>query len=221
LAAETPVTAADFSKDGAGWVFYGHKALDGGVAKLAVGDVGKYHGGLFQLSAPLRIPQDSAQSLRIRLKVGGFSDIAGSSDTGCSGRFYLSPLPLPKFVEPYAMSNGFIVCVNYAGANQPDTISLYSKVNGGAGFGDLLYQGTFDPSQFPVTMDLALTKDTYRVTFDKPVAPGSGGKSGYHKLPAAQWSGDLGFGGRIVNEDDQHESQIVLDSLTVSTTTPE
>jgi hypothetical protein len=217
-AAETPIATADFTKDGAGWAFYGHKTIESADAKLGVGDIGKYHGGLLLLTAPLRIPQATGQGLHIQLTLGGFSDISGGADTVCSGRFFLAPKPLPSFPEPYALTNAFVIMFNYSGADKPAAISLFSKVNGKAGFGDMLYQGTFDASQFPVTMDLNITKDTYRVKFDKTVTSGAGARSGYHNLPPAQWSGDLAFGGRIVNEDDTHDSQMTLDALSAFTT---
>jgi len=217
-AAEKPITSADFSKDGAGWVFYGHKTIDNAEAKLAVGDVGKYHGGLVMLTSPLRIPQDAVQGLHIRLKVAGFTDISGGANTVCSGRFFLAPNPMPSFIEPYSLSDAFVLMYSYAGATQPCTVSVFSKVHGKDGYGDLLYQGTFDSSEFPMTVDIALTKETYRLSFDKPVTASTGGKSGYHKLPSDGWGGDLTFGGRIVNEDDQHDSQILLDTMSAGTT---
>jgi hypothetical protein len=197
---------------GGGWFFSGPKVVTGSQAKLSVGAKGKYSGQLLLLDAPLRIP--ATDTLHIRLKLDGFSDASGGTETGCSGRFFLAPEPLPKFVEAYSLPNALVLYFDYNGKDAGG-VRLCSKVDGKDGYGDGLYEGSVPISSFPLTVDLFVTKDTYRIRFDKDVTSSSGAKSGYHKLPAATWSGDLRFGGRIVNHEELHDSAFTISGIDV------
>jgi len=209
------IASADFSKDQAGWTF-GGAAIPGTPAKLSVGKTGMHGGALLLLDSPVRIPAEDGASLHLRWKIDSFSDTSGNIDNKCTGRFFLAPAPLPSFVDPYSLPNEIDLIVNHNGLD--DTmISLYSKVDGKSGYGTLLYQGAIDPTLFPLTIDLLLTKDTYRLKFDKDVLTGAGSKSGYHQLPPDEWSGDLRLGGRIVNGDSDHDSQVAIEQLEAST----
>lgn len=220
-AATQVVASADFTKDtGGGWNFYGHKVVADGAAKLAVGAPGKYSGGIFIMDAPIKLPADETSALHVIVKMNGFGDSTGKPGTSCSGRFFIAPAPLPKFVDCYSLPNTISFIYEYDGANNKCAIELFQKLDAKDGYGDMLYQGTFDTAQFPMTLDLALTKTTYRMKFDKEVAPSTGARSGYLKLSTPMWAGDLRIGGRVVNHDDTHDSQMVIGKFDVTMVTP-
>ncbi len=211
FASEQLVSKADFAKPtGGGWSFQGATKLSDGKATLSVSQLGAHQGRALLLDSPLRIPLAAGTALRLQVRFDAFGDGASSA------RFFVAPTPLPSYIEPYIMPDAILFYVDSPGKDRT-SFRLAMKSGSADGFGDGVYAGSWANTQFPITADLSLSVDGYRLVFDKEVQAASGNASGSLFLPAAKWGGDLKFGGRIVNEDNAHDSSMTVSALEAAT----
>jgi hypothetical protein len=213
-AADISLVKDDFSAKSDRWI--GGEIVDGTMSLSVQGKDSRFNGSRLLLVPPVRIPPDGVQALHLSFTLVGFAEVTGAKNYKAAARIFLMPEPLPKFVEPYSAPNVFVLIVTYA-PRDGTTLALYRKLEGDKGFGKPLYEGSLEPGQFPVKVDMYLTRTLYRIRFDRDVLSDRGSLSGYHELPESVWGGDLRFGTRIINESEGMLGRVIFDDFEAST----
>jgi len=213
----------EFDGDSGNWdvVGAGRVVLKDGCAILPVGSTKEYYGTAMVLKKSFKIPAKEGEFLHLSIKVNGFSESKGTTDFKAGARIFLTPESFSKresikvIEEPYVNPNVFWTFFEYNSTE--NNLFFFRKVNASKeGVGVPVYSGEMPSTNFPLVIDIYLDRETYYVQFSKDVVPRAGSRSGLHRLPSELWSGNLRFGIRIVNHQENIDSNVLLDHVRIS-----
>lgn len=178
----------------------GHLVLTSNTGKL-------YDGVQLTFTPTLTLPPAGQGGLRLRFTVAGVRSPAG----GYIARFFLLPqrLELGKWVDPYGMPHALTLALS--GSDGQATLSLYSR-NGPEmqAPGRLLFSGTVAPAEFPLSLDLFVDRESYRLRCGDEVATEKGARSGPHGLVDSIWADVVGCGIRLINATPGNQPELRL-----------
>ncbi|MBN1863968.1 MAG: hypothetical protein JW808_03615 [Victivallales bacterium] len=185
--------------------------LEDGHGVLTCASTTKHSGGLLLFETPFKFPKAESEFLSFSMEIIGMKELSGN-EFESSARIFISPEPLPKFIEPYVLENALWV---YLVKNNKDeyTFSLFQKIDQKEpGMGKLLYEAKLEGGSFPFKFGISFNRAKYRIKFGGEVETSKGLKSGTLSFSDA-WGSNLRLGMRIVNHTEGINSQLVVDNV--------
>lgn len=151
----------------------------GGGGNLSVASAESYASALMFFTTPFEL---SGNKFKATWQVDSLGS-ENQDNPQAQLRFAVAPAPVED-PEPFNLPNSVTVTVTRD--NSSLKVALYEKVDGGEGFGSLLYEGETAASTLPLKISLELTSDTYSITFNKPVDTARGATAGNMTIASSE-----------------------------------